>query len=214
MKGEESQTFTRSVNDRLSMRNLARKILLQKQTQREANIALFGSAKVGKSAIAGTLGRSLYEDSEFKPELVELYEADISVTVSNAKYQHKLSIFDTIGSFRQSYPSMYRKTIEDCQAFVLVCSTKDRTSLEEVKLIYNDILDVKQQDKVPILIVANQIESEESNEEKYSKNIRNQLLSELAECPNCLYIGYTPSIGTSSLELYKSIQCLLKLALD
>ena len=202
----------RMANDRISMRNLARMILPQKVSQRETNIALFGSANVGKSGIASTLGRSLYEDCEFKPELVELFEADVTVDVSNTKHQHKLSIFDTIGSFRENYPSMYRKIIEDCQAFVLVFSPQDQVSLEEVKLVYNDILEVKQKEKVPILIVANEGEINESDEQ--SRNVLYNIHSELRSCPNCLYREYTPSIRTSSLDLYRSIQCLLMLSMN
>ena len=214
MEGSETQFFTRMAPERNSgMRNLAKKLLPQKSTQIEANIALFGSRNVGKTTIAKTLGRSLYQDCDFKPELVELYQAEMSGPAS--KQHHKLSIFDTTGSYRKDYPSMYRKTIADCQAFILVFSLEDRSTLEEVKLVYNDILEVKQQERVPILIVANEREEKRKSEsdETRAQN-RSELRSELAACPYCLYREYTPSVKTSSLDLYKSIQCLLTLIID
>ena len=187
-----------------SAKRLTKRLRPRRVHRCEANVALLGPLRVGKTEIANHLGQSFYADCEVKPEITELYQADVRFEDAEAKHHHRLSILDTIGTFRECFPSMYEKTIQDCDAFILVFVKGDRTSFEEVKQIYNDIITIKERETVPILLVANKREDATIDE-----NVCNEIYAEMASTfSHSILFEYASSSHVSKVELSKSIQTL------
>jgi len=60
---------------------------------------------------------------------------------------------DTAGSYQ--FPAMKRLTIERGDAFILVYSLDDESTIEEVLRLRREIIDIKGTTEVPMLIVGN-----------------------------------------------------------
>jgi RASD family protein 2 len=125
--------------------------LLQKNRYR---IVMMGAAGVGKTCI---INRFLFRQfvNEYKATVDEMYTEEylingIAVT---------LDFLDTSGS--HEFPAMRKLSIDTADAFILVYSIDDEASFEEIKQLRNQILDQKNSDLVPIVIVGNKSDCRE-----------------------------------------------------
>ena len=202
-------------NDKLSKSSsawdLTRFFRAGKVQRSDMNVAVFGLPNVGKTTLTKKLGNSMYDGCDFKPELTELYDADVCFNDADTDtlHEHRLSILDTTGLLRSRFSTMYRKTILDCHAFILVFSFDDEKSIEEIRFMYDDITAFKSQNDVPTLIVGT--DKGTSTNMEY----RTHVLSQLAwSCPNglihkCEYIDEETDSEMVSLLLQSLVKTSL-----
>lgn len=118
------------------------------EKQSEVRLVFLGAAGVGKTAL---IRRFL--NGSFRPEhcrtVDELHRTErrlggVTVTVS---------IMDTSGSY--PFPAMRRLSIQKSHAFALVYAVTDPESLEAVKSLRDEILEVKEDKRAPIVVIGN-----------------------------------------------------------
>ena len=111
-------------------------------------IVVMGSARVGKTCI---ISQFLYDKfiNEYKRTIEELHRGEYEI---NGK-QLTLDILDTSGAYE--FPAMRKLSISTSDAFVLVYAVDDESSFEELKTIRQQIIEEKNNDGIPIVIVAN-----------------------------------------------------------
>lgn len=77
--------------------------------------------------------------------------------VSSNKAVCTLQVTDTTGSHQ--FPAMQRLSIQKGHAFILIYSVTSKKSLMDLKLIYDDIIDVKGGiEMVPLMLVGNKLD--------------------------------------------------------
>ena len=94
-----------------------------------------------------------------------------------------LQITDTTGSHQ--FPAMQRLNIQKGHAFILVYSITSRQSLEELKIIYRDILQIKgvnEIQNIPMMLVGTKCD-EESN-----RDVQTATAEKLANDWNCAFM--------------------------
>ncbi|KAK6169454.1 hypothetical protein SNE40_020508 [Patella caerulea] len=136
-------TSTRSTSLHLSQKSIS-----EKGGTARFRIVVMGAAAVGKSAI---ISQFLYERfvSEYKETIEELHRGEYNVKGT----QLVLDILDTAGA--HSFPAMRKLAIATSNAFILVYSVNDDTSFDEVKAMREQIIAERDDENVPIVIVAN-----------------------------------------------------------
>ncbi|XP_012556957.2 GTP-binding protein Di-Ras2 [Hydra vulgaris] len=126
-------------------------------------IAAFGYGGVGKTSL---IKRFLYD--EFRDEYCETIEDDYRQVLEYNDITCDVTILDTAGNHQ--FPAMRKLAIESCHGFILVYSVDSQKSFEEVKRLYNIIIDIKKTPNVPIILVANKSDTharEVPNDEAY-----------------------------------------------
>ncbi|XP_050390773.2 ras-related protein Rap-2a-like [Patella vulgata] len=128
--------------------HLSQKSISEKGGTARFRIVVMGAAAVGKSSI---ISQFLYERfvSEYKETIEELHRGEYSVKGT----QLVLDILDTAGA--HSFPAMRKLAIATSNAFILVYSVNDATSFDEVKAMREQIIAERDDENVPIVIVAN-----------------------------------------------------------
>ncbi|ESO84068.1 hypothetical protein LOTGIDRAFT_177571 [Lottia gigantea] len=128
-----------------------------------------GAAAVGKSSI---ISQFLYEQfiGEYKETIEELHRSEYKLTDT----QLELDILDTSGV--HSFPAMRTLAISTSNAFILVYSVDDPSSFDEVIALREQILAERNDENVPIVIVANKTDME-SDERVIKREIAETLVS-------------------------------------
>lgn len=150
----------------------------QVEPNTDYRVVVFGSAGVGKSSLVLRFVRGTFKDS-YVPTIEDTYR---QVIASN-KLVCALQITDTTGSHQ--FPAMQRLNIQKGHAFILVYSITNRQSLEELKSIYKDIVEIKgvqNVKSVPIMLVGNKCD------ESSSRDVPNNVADRLAQEWSCQHI--------------------------
>jgi GTPase SAR1 family protein len=107
--------------------------------------------------------------------------------ITSNKMVFTLQITDTTGSHQ--FPAMQRLNIQKGHAFILVYSIVNRQSLEELKPIFRDIIDIKsaqQSDKqylhIPMILIGSKCD------EAASRTVPTALGEKLAQDYNCAFM--------------------------
>uniref|UniRef100_K7F3R0 DIRAS family GTPase 1 n=1 Tax=Pelodiscus sinensis TaxID=13735 RepID=K7F3R0_PELSI len=112
-------------------------------------VVVFGAGGVGKSSLVLRFVKGTFRDT-YIPTIEDTYRQVISCDKSVCTLQ----ITDTTGSHQ--FPAMQRLSISKGHAFILVFSITSRQSLEELKPIYQQILQIKGSvETIPIMLVGN-----------------------------------------------------------
>ncbi|KAI8893412.1 small GTPase superfamily [Globomyces pollinis-pini] len=111
-------------------------------------LVVVGSGGVGKSCLTVRFLKDEFT-SEYDPTVEENYRKN--VTVDNA--QCTAYIIDTAG--QHEYKALRDQHLKDGKGFLLVFALNDKSSLEEVKEIREQIIKLKETRKVPFVICAN-----------------------------------------------------------
>ncbi|XP_071491689.1 GTP-binding protein Di-Ras2-like [Diadema setosum] len=117
-------------------------------------LVVLGSGKVGKTAIIQQFINSRFEE-KYKETVEDLHCREYHIN----GHSIKVDILDTSGTLQ--FPAMRRLSISTAHAFVLVYSIDDSASFENVKHIYNQIQEQRQNyEDIPIAVVGNKSDLE------------------------------------------------------
>ena len=109
---------------------------------------MFGAAETGKSSLIARFLGQAFEEAH-KPTVEDFHSSQIYSGESLCY----LNIIDTSGSFE--FPAMERLAMEKADAFIFVYSIDNVKSFEKVKAGLNRLCEVKDIEKVPIIVVCN-----------------------------------------------------------
>lgn len=121
-------------------------------------VVVFGAAGVGKSSLVLRFVRNTFHEN-YIPTIEDTYRQVISCN----KQVCTLQITDTTGSHQ--FPAMQRLSISKGNAFILVYTVTSKQSLEELRPIFQEILNIKGElEGIPIMLVGNKLDEEGSRE--------------------------------------------------
>lgn len=117
----------------------------------EVRLVFLGAAGVGKTALIQRFLQDTFEPKHRRTvediHRKEYVMGGVKVTIS---------IMDTSGSY--SFPAMRKLSIQNSDAFALVYAVDDPQSLEALKSLRDEILEVKEDKFTPILVIGNKID--------------------------------------------------------
>ncbi|XP_026856174.2 rasd family member 4 [Electrophorus electricus] len=114
----------------------------------EVRLVFMGAAGVGKTALIQRFLQDSFEPKH-RRTVEELHSREYEV----AGVKVTVHIMDTSGSY--AFPAMRKLSIQNGDAFALVYSVDDPESLEAVKSLRKEILEIKEDKLTPIVVVGN-----------------------------------------------------------
>jgi len=139
----------------------------------EYKLVIVGGGGVGKSALTIQLIQNHFID-EYDPTIEDSYRKQVSIDDETCL----LDILDTAG--QEEYSAMRDQYMRTGQGFLCVYAITSRTSFDEVSAFRDQILRVKDADKVPIVVCGNKCDLEA--ERQVSKNEGGDLAKSF-DCP-------------------------------
>lgn len=132
----------------------------------EYKIVVVGGGGVGKSALTIQLIQNHFID-EYDPTIEDSYRKQVTIDGETSL----LDILDTAG--QEEYSAMRDQYMKTGQGFLLVFSLTARSTFEEVNDLHNKILQAKDSDKVPLVLVGNKydLQSEWSVTQKEAQDL-------------------------------------------
>jgi len=119
----------------------------------EYKLVIVGGGGVGKSALTIQLIQNHFID-EYDPTIEDSYRKQISVDQETCM----LDILDTAG--QEEYSAMRDQYMRTGQGFLCVYNITSHSTFEEVTKLREQILRVKDMDRVPIVLVGNKCDLE------------------------------------------------------
>ncbi|KAJ2995776.1 hypothetical protein HDV02_000463 [Globomyces sp. JEL0801] len=147
--------------------------LMDKMEQENKEVVV-GSGGVGKSCLTVRFLKDEFT-SEYDPTVEENYRKN--VTVDNA--QCTAYIIDTAG--QHEYKALRDQHLKDGKGFLLVFALNDKSSLEEVKEIREQIIKLKETRKVPFDLPADQKEVDLTAAQTFFKEFKIPILETSAK---------------------------------
>ncbi|MES1914713.1 MAG: hypothetical protein MHM6MM_006759 [Cercozoa sp. M6MM] len=139
----------------------------------EYKIVVLGGGGVGKSALTIRLVTDNFLE-EYDPTIEDSYRKQVIIDDDTAL----LDILDTAG--QEEFSSMQDQWMREGKGFLLVYSIDSKTSFDEVSVLHEKILRSKDQEKVPIVLVANKSDLENERQVKYEDG---KSLADMWGCP-------------------------------
>ncbi|KAL3473929.1 ras family-domain-containing protein [Aspergillus californicus] len=122
--------------------------------QREYHIVVLGAGGVGKSCLTAQFVQNVWIES-YDPTIEDSYRKHIEVDGR----QCILEILDTAGT--EQFTAMRELYMKQGQGFLLVFSITSNSSLNELSELREQIIRIKDDENVPIVIVGNKSDLEE-----------------------------------------------------
>ncbi|OJJ48375.1 hypothetical protein ASPZODRAFT_1578959 [Penicilliopsis zonata CBS 506.65] len=122
--------------------------------QREYHIVVLGAGGVGKSCLTAQFVQNVWIES-YDPTIEDSYRKQIEVDGR----QCILEILDTAGT--EQFTAMRELYMKQGQGFLLVFSITSMSSLNELSELREQIIRIKDDEKVPIVIVGNKSDLED-----------------------------------------------------
>ncbi|KAG9237685.1 ras small monomeric GTPase [Amylocarpus encephaloides] len=122
--------------------------------RRDFNIVVLGAGGVGKSCLTAQFVQNVWIES-YDPTIEDSYRKPIDVDGR----QCMLEILDTAGT--EQFTAMRELYMKTGQGFLLVFSITSQSSLNELAELREQIIRIKDDDNVPIVIVGNKSDLEE-----------------------------------------------------
>lgn len=119
----------------------------------EYRLVVVGGGGVGKSALTIQLIQNHFVD-EYDPTIEDSYRKQVTIDEETCL----LDILDTAG--QEEYSAMRDQYMRSGQGFLCVYSITNRSSFEELKNFREQILRVKDTERVPMVIVGNKVDLE------------------------------------------------------
>ncbi|OHS96276.1 Ras-like protein rasD [Tritrichomonas foetus] len=156
----------------------------------QVKVVVLGLGAVGKSALTIRFVQNTFVE-EYEPTISNTYKK--TATVDGKSYS--IDILDTAGmECNESLkPVIYRG--RDC--FVLVYAITDRASFESIKQIHDDILRVKDSEKVPCILCGNKSDLDDS------RQVSVEEVQELANSLNAVFLETSALNGNNVEEAMK-----------
>uniref|UniRef100_A0A7S3GH64 Uncharacterized protein n=1 Tax=Palpitomonas bilix TaxID=652834 RepID=A0A7S3GH64_9EUKA len=126
-------------------------------TMTEYKLVIVGAGGVGKSALTIQLIQNNFIE-EYDPTIEDSYRKQVTIDDETCL----LDILDTAG--QEEYSAMRDQYMRTGQGFLIVYSIVSKSSFEEVKLFHEQILRVKDADKVPVVIAGNKCDLDSGRE--------------------------------------------------
>ncbi|XP_008303837.1 ras-related protein Rap-1b-like [Stegastes partitus] len=117
----------------------------------EVRLVFLGAGGVGKTALIQRFLKDTFEPKH-RCTVEDLHRKEYEVEGVKVT----IDITDTSGSY--SFPAMRRLSIQNSDAFALVYAVDDPNSLEAVKRLRQEILEVKEDKYTPIVVIGNKID--------------------------------------------------------
>eukprot|EP01120_Amphizonella_sp_Union-15-10_P014742 TRINITY_DN726_c0_g1_i1.p1 TRINITY_DN726_c0_g1~~TRINITY_DN726_c0_g1_i1.p1 ORF type:complete len:248 (+),score=35.44 TRINITY_DN726_c0_g1_i1:483-1226(+) len=127
------------------------------KTSPEVKIVVMGDVGVGKSSLVIRFIQNVFV-TEYDPTIEDSYRKSQVVNFGKKSLKLLYEILDTAGS--DDFSAMRDQYYRVSNGFIIVYSIVNRSSFENVKNFKADILRVKEQEKVPIVIVGNKTDLE------------------------------------------------------
>ncbi|KAI9757451.1 MAG: Ras- protein rsr1 [Chaenotheca gracillima] len=124
------------------------------QQRREYHIVVLGAGGVGKSCLTAQFVQNVWIES-YDPTIEDSYRKQIEVDGRHCM----LEILDTAGT--EQFTAMRELYMKSGQGFLLVFSITSPSSLAELAELREQIIRIKDDEKVPIVIVGNKSDLEE-----------------------------------------------------
>ncbi|KAG9277442.1 GTP-binding protein Rhes-like [Astyanax mexicanus] len=120
----------------------------------QVRLVFMGAAGVGKTALIHRFLKDSFEPKH-RRTVEELHSKEYEI----AGVKVTLEIMDTSGSY--SFPAMRKLSIQSSDAFALVYAIDDPESLDVVKSLRDEIMEVKEDKFTPIVVVGNKTDKTE-----------------------------------------------------
>ncbi|KAK5865914.1 hypothetical protein PBY51_020145 [Eleginops maclovinus] len=138
---------------------------LEVKEKTHVRLVFLGAAGVGKTALIQRFLEDTFEPKH-KRTVEEMHNKEYDI----GGVKISVEILDTSGSY--SFPAMRKLSIQNSDAFALVYAVDDPESLEAVKSLRDEILEIKEDKYTPIVVVGNKVdrvkERQVSNEDVLS----------------------------------------------
>lgn len=121
---------------------------VKENSQLRLRLVFLGAAGVGKTALIQRFLADKFEPKH-RRTVEELHSKDYEI----GGLKVTVEIMDTSGSY--SFPAMRKLSIQNSDAFALVYAIDDPESLEAVKSLRDEIIEVKSDKYTPIVVVGN-----------------------------------------------------------
>ncbi|RUS84476.1 hypothetical protein EGW08_007772 [Elysia chlorotica] len=158
-------------------------------------VVVFGAGGVGKSSLVLRFVKGTFREN-YIPTIEDTYRQVISCN----KQVCTLQITDTTGSHQ--FPAMQRLSISKGHAFILVYSISSRQSLEELKPIHAEIVEMKGGDleggSIPVMLVGNKCDD-------VNRECTVQEGAELAKRWNCAFLETSAKTNHNVKELFQEL---------
>ncbi|BFZ16499.1 hypothetical protein BsWGS_19538 [Bradybaena similaris] len=160
-------------------------------------VVVFGAGGVGKSSLVLRFVKGTFREN-YIPTIEDTYRQVISCN----KQVCTLQITDTTGSHQ--FPAMQRLSISKGHAFILVYSISSRQSLEELKPIRDEIIEMKGDiEGIPVMLVGNKCDD-------VNRECTVQEGIELAKRWNCAFLETSAKTNHNVKELFQELLQLEK----
>ena len=126
---------------------------------REYKLVVLGSGGVGKSALTVQFVQSIFVE-KYDPTIEDSYRKQVEVDGQ----QCMLEILDTAGT--EQFTAMRDLYMKNGQGFVLVFSITSQSTFNDLNDIREQILRVKDADKVPMVLAGNKCDLEDDRQVK------------------------------------------------
>lgn len=127
---------------------------LEVKEKTQVRLVFLGAAGVGKTALIQRFLQDKFE-AKHRRTVEELHSKEYDIE----GVKITVEILDTSGSY--SFPAMRKLSIQNSDAFALVYAVDDPESLEAVKSLRDEILEIKEDKYTPIVVVGNKVDREE-----------------------------------------------------
>merc|ERR1712137_540867 len=142
-------------------------------TMTEYKLVIVGGGGVGKSALTIQLIQNHFID-EYDPTIEDSYRKQVTIDDETCL----LDILDTAG--QEEYSAMRDQYMRTGQGFLCTFAITSRSSFDEITSFREQILRVKDEDKVPMVLVGNKCDLEE---ERQVTTVEGQDLAKSFGCP-------------------------------
>jgi small GTP-binding protein len=127
------------------------------QPSREFHVVVLGAGGVGKSCLTAQFVHNEWVES-YDPTIEDSYRTQLQVDGR----QVVLEILDTAGT--EQFVAMRDLYMKTGQGFLLVFSITSQASLDEIASLREEIIRIKDDENVPIVIVGNKADLEENRQ--------------------------------------------------
>ncbi|XP_045547222.1 GTP-binding protein Rhes [Salmo salar] len=167
---------------------------LEVKEKTQVRLVFLGAAGVGKTAL---IRRFLQDTFELKHRrtVEEMHSKEYDIGGSKVTVE----ILDTSGSY--SFPAMRKLSIQNSDAFALVYAVDDAESLKAVKSLRDEILEVKEDKYIPIVVVGNKADRAGSDRQVAADDV----LSTVELDWNNSYVETSAKENNNVIEVFREL---------